>query len=170
MSECSDERFMRRALSLAKEAAEQNEVPVGAVVVMNDEIIGEAANGTITQCDPSGHAEILALRAASKHMANYRLPEASIFITIEPCAMCLGAIVQSRISRVVFGAHEPKAGVLESNRGLLDDDCLNHHFDVTGGVLKEECADLISSFFRERRTTGLNSSNSFGFSDSANCC
>lgn len=143
---------MRRAIELAQLAAQSNEVPVGAVVVLNDEIIGESGNATISECDPAGHAEVLALRKAAKKVGNYRIPEAHIFITIEPCAMCLGAIVQARLARIIFGAHEPKAGVLQSNQGLLNDQCLNHSFDVKAGVLAEQCAELISSFFRERRT------------------
>jgi len=121
------------------------------VLVREDQIIGEGANATISACDPSGHAEIVALRSAAKAEGNYRLPGTTLYVTIEPCAMCLGAIVQARIGRVVFGAKEPKAGVLVSNRGLLDDNCLNHSFEVTEGVLEEECSELMSSFFKERR-------------------
>lgn len=151
MPEHSDEYFMERAIALAKSAAENNEVPVGAVVVLDGEVIGEAANACITQCDPTGHAEVLALRAAAKNVRNYRLPNATIYITIEPCAMCVGAIVHARIARVVFGAHEPKAGALESHQGLLNDQCLNHAFEVQSGVLAERCSNLMSDFFRERR-------------------
>ena len=147
----NDEAYMRRAIALAHQAASINEVPVGAVVVLKGKIIAEAGNATIEECDPTGHAEVRALRAAAKSIANYRLSDAELFVTIEPCAMCLGAIVQSRIARVVYGALEPKAGVLESNQGLLRDQCFNHSFDVRGGVLAEECAALMSDFFKQRR-------------------
>jgi len=142
MKENDDQAFMRKAIALAEGAAANAEVPVGAVLVREDQIIGEGANATISACDPSGHAEIVALRSAAKAEGNYRLPGTTLYVTIEPCAMCLG---------VVFGAKEPKAGVLVSNRGLLDDNCLNHSFEVTEGVLEEECSELMSSFFKERR-------------------
>lgn len=146
-----DEVFMRRALELAGQASQNSEVPVGAVCVLGSEIIGEGWNQPISTCDPSAHAEIQALRAAALHTQNYRLPETTLYVTIEPCCMCLGALVHARVKRVVFGAKEPKAGVAVSNLGLLDDAIFNHELEIEGGLLEEECASLISKFFAERR-------------------
>lgn len=146
-----DNAFMEKALALAEQAAESDEVPVGAIVVCDGVVIGEGANAPITQCDPTAHAEVIAIRQASLHQQNYRLGGATLYVTIEPCAMCLGAIVQSRVERVVFGAKEPRSGVLVSNTGLLKDDCFNHHFTVSSGVLSERCSSVISHFFKRRR-------------------
>ena len=146
-----DEFFMARAIELASQAAECGEVPVGAVVVVDGHIVGEAGNSPITQHDPTAHAEVLAIRQACAALQNYRIPAATLYVTIEPCAMCLGSLVHARVGRLVFGALEPKAGVLISNQGLLDDGCFNHAFELVSGVKEAQCAELMSSFFQQRR-------------------
>ncbi|BFM06509.1 tRNA adenosine(34) deaminase TadA [Halioxenophilus aromaticivorans] len=146
-----DAEFMRAALQCAEQAAAHSEVPVGAVVVRGDEIIARAANQPITGCDPTAHAEVVALRAAAKALGNYRLVECELFVTLEPCLMCAGAIVHSRVQRLVFGAHEPKAGVISSQLQVLESTFLNHRVAVESGVLALECGDLISQFFHQRR-------------------
>lgn len=146
-----DEQFMREAIALAKQAEHNNEVPVGALVVYNDEIVGRGANGPISLNDPSAHAEVIALRDAAKHMKNYRIPGTTLYVTIEPCTMCVGAIIHSRVSRVVYGATEPKAGMLESNPCLIKAGHFNHEIEVQSGVLADECSALISGFFAKRR-------------------
>ena len=133
-----DEQWMRCALALAKQAAELGEVPVGAVLVMDEQLIAEGWNQTITRHDPTGHAEIIALRHAANTLQNYRLPGTTLYITIEPCSMCAGAIVHARISRVVFGAAEPRAGAAGSVINLLQNEQFNHQTDITSGVLAEE--------------------------------
>lgn len=143
--------FMRVALDLAHQAAERGEVPVGAVVVLNGEIVGWGSNAPIANHDPSAHAEILALRDAASRQCNYRLPDASLYVTLEPCAMCAGAIFHARIARVVFGAYDMKTGVAGSAINLFAQQQLNHHTQVVGGVLDEECGALLSAFFAERR-------------------
>ena len=147
----SDQKWMKRALELAVRAQEQGEVPVGAVVVENDEIIGEGWNQPIVQNDPTAHAEIQALRSASLVVCNYRLPGKSLFVTLEPCIMCVGAIIHARISRLVFGAHDPKTGAAGSIVNIFQNTQLNHHTLVTGGVLEPECASLLQTFFQNRR-------------------
>ena len=147
----SDSSFMAQALLLAERANQLNEVPVGAVVVKNGEVIGEGWNNPISGCDPTGHAEIMALRAAAKHLDNYRLPECVLYVTIEPCTMCAGAIVHARIERVVFGALEPKAGAVVSNQQIFDGDQLNHRVEYSGEVMAEACRQKISDFFKRRR-------------------
>ncbi|MFT5084569.1 MAG: tRNA(adenine34) deaminase [Lentisphaeria bacterium] len=147
----SDETWMAVALKNAKCAFDLGEVPVGAVIVRNECIIGEGWNQPITRCDPSAHAEIVALRAAGKSQQNYRLPGATLYVTIEPCTMCLGAMIHSRIGRIVFGASEPKAGVLESHRFIVDSDVYNHDVTWQGGVCEDECTAIIQQFFRSRR-------------------
>ena len=147
----SDEFWMRQALAQADKALEHNEVPVGAVVVRNGELIGDGFNKVVGASDPSAHAEIVALRDAANNEANYRLPGSTLYVTIEPCAMCIGAIVHARVSRLVYGAPEPKAGCVLSHTGLLDGGHFNHSFDVTSGVLQQECAALMSNFFAARR-------------------
>jgi len=146
-----DEQFMRRALELARHAEEAGEVPVGAVVVLNDEIIGEGWNQPIVSHDPTAHAEIMALRAASQHVKNYRLPGAVLYVTLEPCAMCAGAIVHARIARVVYGAADPKTGAAGSVFNLLDSPALNHRPQLASGVLAEECGQMLRRFFEARR-------------------
>ncbi len=142
---------MHHALALAAKAAAVDEVPVGALVVLNDEIIGEGWNQPISSHDPTAHAEVIALRNAAKKLANYRLPEATLYVTIEPCTMCAGALVHARIGRVVYGAVEPKSGVAESNGCIFQGAHLNHQVELIGGVLAAQCSDLISGFFQRRR-------------------
>ena len=146
-----DAEFMSQALLLAERANQLNEVPVGAVVVKNGEVIGEGWNNPISGCDPTGHAEIMALRAAAKYLQNYRLPGCELYVTIEPCTMCAGALVHARIARVVFGALEPKAGAVVSNKRIFDSDEINHRIDYRGEVMMVECSQKISEFFRRRR-------------------
>jgi tRNA(adenine34) deaminase len=142
---------MRTALEQALEARRRNEVPVGAVVVDGDEIVGVGFNQPVGAQDPSAHAEILALRAAAKHLGNYRLTGCTLYVTIEPCQMCVGAMVHARVARVVYGAAEPKAGAIESAMRAHEHPALNHQMTATGGVLEAECRDMIQEFFRERR-------------------
>lgn len=146
-----DERWMRRAMTLAQQAAAAGEVPVGAVVVSNGREIGAGYNAPISSCDPTAHAEVRALRDAACRQGNYRLSGATLYVTLEPCTMCVGALVHSRISRLVFGAFEPKAGVVESVRQALEDDHLNWRVLTTGGVLAEDCGRLMTDFFTARR-------------------
>lgn len=145
-----DERYMRRALELAIEARSLGEVPIGAVIVQNDEIIGEGFNQPIRSNDPSAHAEIVALRTAGEYLKNYRIVDSTIYVTIEPCMMCVGAMVHSRVARLVYGADEPKAGAVRT-RGLLGADWQNHQIEIESGVLASECSTLMSDFFRLRR-------------------
>uniref|UniRef100_UPI002E0E264B tRNA adenosine(34) deaminase TadA n=1 Tax=Marinobacterium lutimaris TaxID=568106 RepID=UPI002E0E264B len=147
----SDEHWMEKALDLAERAAELNEVPVGALVVLDGRVIGEGWNQPISGCDPTAHAEILALRDAASRVGNYRLVGADLYVTIEPCSMCAGAIVHARIRRVVFGASEPKAGVVCSQGSFFDQSWLNHRVLWQGGVLAQRCSDRISEFFARRR-------------------
>ncbi len=142
---------MRRALMLAQHAEQAGEVPVGAVVVLNGEVIGEGWNQPIVTHDPSAHAEMVALRAAARQIKNYRLTGATLYVTLEPCAMCAGVIVHARIARVVYGAADPKAGAAGSVLSLLDSDRLNHRAEVVGGVLAEECGEALRQFFQARR-------------------
>ena len=146
-----DQYWMRQALELAAQAGERNEVPVGAIVVLDDQVIGRGCNRPISGCDPSAHAEIEALRDAANCLENYRLVDATLYVTIEPCSMCAGAIVHSRIKRLVYGALEPKAGVATSQISFFDLPWLNHRVDVQGGVLADECSSMISEFFARRR-------------------
>ncbi len=146
-----DKKWMTHALSLAERAMELGEVPVGAVVVRDNDLVGQGFNQPIFSHDPSAHAEIVALRDASNRLENYRLPGTTLYITIEPCTMCFGAIVHARVERVVFGAPEPKSGVLVSNPLLLDSGVYNHEIQWTGGVLEEECSEVIQRFFKRRR-------------------
>jgi len=142
---------MARALELASQAASKDEVPVGAVVVLNGKEIGAGFNAPISGCDPTAHAEIRALRDAAARVGNYRLAGATLYVTLEPCTMCVGAIVHSRISRLVYGAAEPKAGAVESARRTLEEPHLNWRVEVTGGVMAEACGQAISEFFSRRR-------------------
>jgi len=142
---------MQHALSLAARAEALGEVPVGAVVVLEGEIIGEGWNQPITACDPTAHAEVMALRAAAKQQGNYRLPEAELFVTIEPCTMCAGAIIHSRVRRVVFAATEPKAGAVVSNANVFDQAEMNHSVNYRSGVCELEATTQIQAFFKRRR-------------------
>jgi len=142
---------MAIALEEAGRACEEGEVPVGAVVVLHEKLIARAHNRIIAQADPSAHAEVLAIREAASMMRNYRLPGATIYVTIEPCIMCAGVILQARLHRVVYGATDPKQGAVSTLYGLLDDDRLNHRTSVTGGICASECAEIISRFFRGKR-------------------
>ena len=146
-----DEELMRTALNLARCGGTTGEVPVGAVVVHNGEIIGEGFNAPISRHDPTAHAEIQAMRAAAQCVDNYRLVGASLYVTLEPCAMCAGAIMHARIARVVFGAADPKTGACGSVINLFAEQRLNHHAEVVGGVLVEECGALLKDFFKARR-------------------
>ena len=146
-----DERFMRAALEQALEGSRRGEVPVGAVVVLDDEVVGAGFNQPISADDPTAHAEIVALRAAAKRLSNYRLTGATLYVTIEPCQMCVGAMIHARIARVVYGTAEPKAGAIESAMRAHEHPALNHRMSAVGGVLEAECRDVIQEFFRERR-------------------
>lgn len=147
----NDDFFMREAISLARSAECLGEVPVGAVVVRHGEIVGRGFNSPIGESDPTAHAEIAALRDASRRLENYRLPGCELFVTLEPCAMCAGAILHARIARVVYGARDLKTGVHGSVVDLFAVERLNHHTSVQGGVLAEECGRLLSDFFAARR-------------------
>ena len=151
----ADLRWMQQALLLAKEAATQGEVPVGAVLVRDRELLGTGSNGPIGQCDPTAHAEINALREAAKTMGNYRLPGATLYVTLEPCTMCFGALVHARIARLVFAAFEPRAGVVGSQLNLQTASFYNHSMDVEGGLLEAESSALLRDFFRVRREVGV---------------
>lgn len=147
----TDEGFMAEALRLAREAGAMGEVPVGAVVVKDGEIIGRGFNAPISSQDPTAHAEIVALRDAARLMGNYRLPGCELYVTLEPCVMCCGAIIHARIARVVFGARDPKTGACGSVVNLFDEPRLNFHATVKGGVLAAECGALLTDFFAARR-------------------
>jgi len=147
----ADEHWMRRALELAEHAEQSGEVPVGAVVVLNNEMIGEGWNQPIVTHDPSAHAEMVALRAAARQLKNYRLTGATLYVTLEPCPMCAGAMVHARMARVVYGARDPRAGAAGSVFALLDGERLNHRVEVTDGVLADECGALLKRFFKARR-------------------
>ncbi|MBM6552214.1 tRNA adenosine(34) deaminase TadA [Marinomonas ostreistagni] len=146
-----DEYWMRKALELAQAAAAQSEIPVGALIVQDEQIIGQGFNSPIHTCDPTAHAEIRAIRDACQKANNYRLPGATLYVTLEPCSMCAGAIVHSRVARVVYGATEPKSGVVESQQRFFEHDFLNHRVEVTGGVLAEQASTQLSNFFQYRR-------------------
>lgn len=147
-----DEQFMGLALDLAREAGAAGEVPVGALVVMEGEVIGRGFNQPIARHDPTAHAEIMALRDAATRVGNYRLPGCALYVTLEPCAMCAGAILHARIERVVFGARDPKTGAAGSVIDLFAESRLNHHTTaVAGGVMAEQCGSLLSNFFTARR-------------------
>ena len=142
---------MRLALQLAEQAAEAGEVPVGAVVVLDGKVIGQGANAPITGLDPTAHAEVLAIRDAAQKIGNYRLSGATLYVTVEPCSMCAGAIVHSRVARVVYGCTEPKAGVVESAEAFFSKPFLNHVTTTEGGVLADECSAVMTAFFALRR-------------------
>jgi len=146
-----DQAFMQLALELAAEGALMGEVPVGAVLVQQGQVIGRGFNRPITDNDPSAHAEMVAIRDAAKAVSNYRLPGSTLYVTLEPCSMCAGLIVHSRIERVVYGALEPKAGVVQSQGQFFTQGFLNHRVLVEGGVLAQECGQILSDFFKSRR-------------------
>jgi tRNA(adenine34) deaminase len=147
----TDQHWMARAIELALAAEAEGEVPVGAVLVAGEVALGEGYNRPIGACDPTAHAEIVALRAAASRLANYRLPGSTLYVTLEPCAMCAGAIVQARVERVVFGARDPRAGAAGSVFQVFGEARLNHRPQVTEGVMAERCGSLLTDFFRRRR-------------------
>jgi len=151
MSEVDHEQFMRLALAQASIAAEAGEVPIGAVVVLGDQIVGSGFNQPIRGLDPTAHAEVIAMREAARQVGNYRLSDATLYVTVEPCLMCVGAMIHARIGLVVFGALEPKAGALQSMTNAHELPGLNHKLAVRGGVLAEESRTLLQDFFKSRR-------------------
>jgi tRNA(adenine34) deaminase len=150
-----DSGFMGLALDLAREAGAAGEVPVGALVVLEGAVVGRGFNQPIGRSDPTAHAEVMALRDAAIRLGNYRLPGCTLYVTLEPCAMCAGAIMHARIARVVYGARDPKTGVAGSVVDLFAEDRLNHHAEILGGVLEAECGSLLSGFFDARRSRTL---------------
>jgi tRNA(adenine34) deaminase len=142
---------MREALRLAREARAAGEVPVGTCIVAGDQVLAAASNRTRTDCDPTAHAEIVALRKAAKNFGNYRLANATVYSTIEPCAMCAGALIQARVPLLVYGAADEKAGAVDSHFRICNSDQLNHRVEVISGVLESECRELIQEFFKQRR-------------------
>ena len=146
-----DETYMRRALELAVKAAAEDEVPVGAVLVMDDEIVGEGYNQVITLSDPSAHAEAQAIRAAGQAIDNYRLVNSTLYVTLEPCAMCAGLITHARVKRLVFGAPDPRTGATGTAIDVLNHSSMNHKVELQSGVLADECGDILRQFFRARR-------------------
>jgi tRNA(adenine34) deaminase len=147
----SREAFMEAALEQARLALSAGEVPIGAVVVIDDEVVARGYNQPISACDPTAHAEVLALRDAARRVGNYRLTNADVYVTLEPCLMCVGALIHARVREVIYGAAEPKTGALVSTIRALDSPGLNHRFAVSGGVREEAARDLIQEFFREKR-------------------
>jgi tRNA(adenine34) deaminase len=147
----TDADFMRQALELAHEAAKNNEVPVGAIVVKNGVVIGRGSNAPISLHDPTAHAEIVAMRQAAAYLGNYRLIDCTLYVTLEPCAMCSGAVQHARIKKLVYGANDPKTGACGSVINLMNEPKLNHHTEVVNGVLAEECGEVLSIFFKQRR-------------------
>jgi tRNA(adenine34) deaminase len=147
----TDEYWMNRALELATRGARQDEVPVGAVLVCSDALVGEGWNQPISRHDPTAHAEIMALRAAGERLGNYRLTGSTLYVTLEPCLMCVGAIVHARVARLVYGASDPKIGAVASQGNTLQLAGLNHRVDVTGGIMAEQCSEVLKQFFRARR-------------------
>jgi tRNA(adenine34) deaminase len=148
----TDERFMRAALELAAQAEAAGEVPVGAVLVVDGEILGRGANSPISTSDPTAHAEVLAIRAAAARLGNYRLTGSTLYVTMEPCAMCAGALVAARVARLVFGVRDLRFGAVRSKFRLADSDLLNHQVEIAEGVLAAECLAQVQQFFQERRT------------------
>ncbi len=147
-----DEKYMKMALEEAEKAGQRGEVPVGAVLLKGDRVIAKDHNRCIEMSDPTAHAEMLVLRKGGEILKNYRLTEAVVYVTVEPCPMCVSAMVHGRISRLVFGSLEPKHGAVESKFRLLNDDGLNHKVKVDRGILEKECAEILQTFFRDRRT------------------
>ena len=146
-----DEQFMQHAIKLAKRAELEGEVPVGAVIVKDGEVVAEGWNRPIANHDPTAHAEIQVIRAAATKLNNYRLPNTTLYVTLEPCLMCMGAITHARIERVVYGATDHRAGAVESVYTIPQDRKLNHHVDIEAGLMADECAQLLKDFFRKRR-------------------
>ncbi|HEV7514324.1 MAG TPA: tRNA adenosine(34) deaminase TadA [Candidatus Acidoferrum sp.] len=151
----ADIEFMQQALAEARESAASGEVPIGALLVHEGRILARAGNRTIRDCDPTAHAEIVALREAARIIGNYRLADTTLYVTIEPCSMCAGAMIQARVSRLVYGAAEPRGGAVQSCFELLSHPDLNHRVQVTSGVLASDCSDVIQSFFAVRRKQAL---------------
>ena len=147
----TDNEYMHQAIEQARAAAVRGEVPVGAIVVLEGRIVSAAGNRTIADCDPTGHAEIIALRAAASAIGNYRLTGAALYVTIEPCAMCAGALVQARIARLIYGADDAKGGAVRTCMQVLDAGALNHRVAVTSGILADESVALLQTFFAARR-------------------
>lgn len=147
----TDQDWMQYAVNLAERAGQLNEVPIGAVLVLNDQVIGEGLNQPIAMHDPTAHAEIVALRAGGERVGNYRLLDAKLYVTLEPCIMCAGAMVHARIKELIFGATDPKAGAVVSKAQVLDHVFLNHRVSYQGGVCAKECGELLSNFFKARR-------------------
>ncbi|MEH6565733.1 MAG: tRNA adenosine(34) deaminase TadA [Halopseudomonas sp.] len=158
----ADIDFMRLALAEAQRAADLGEVPVGAVLVRNGEVIGRGFNQPISSQDPSAHAEMVAIRQAASAEQNYRLPGTTLYVTLEPCTMCAGLLIHSRIARLVYGAQEPRSGAVVSRAQVLDQPWMNHRMQVEGGVLAQEAGELLSSFFRQRRKKDDSSSATSG--------
>lgn len=152
MTDDSDIRWMRHAIDLAKLAEQAGEVPVGAVIIKDDKIIGEGWNQPISSHDPSAHAEMIALRAAGSHLMNYRLTEVTMYVTLEPCVMCTGALVHARVDKVIYGASDTKAGAFKSCFKLVNDKKFNHKIDIESGVLGDECGNLLKRFFEQKRS------------------
>ena len=146
-----DLKWMRHAIELARRGSGEGEVPVGAVIVQEDKILGEGWNQPIGKHDPSAHAEIVALRTAGQAVENYRLLNTTLYVTLEPCVMCAGAIIHARVGRVVYGATDPKAGAAGSVVDIFANEKLNHHVDIEGGLLGEECGQLLTQFFKAKR-------------------
>lgn len=153
-SQQNHEKWMRQALDLAARAEQSGEVPVGALLVQDDRVIGAGWNRSITGHDPSAHAEIVAIREAGKHLGNYRMPGTTLYVTLEPCPMCVGAMIHARIERLVYAATDPKTGALGGAFSLPDLHAHNHVMDVKGGVLADEAGEMLRSFFRRRRVSG----------------
>lgn len=151
MKSLSDDHWMKHALNLAERSRQEGEVPVGAVLVKDDEIIGEGWNQPIAKHDASAHAEIMAIRAAGLNENNYRLPNTTLYVTLEPCTMCAGAIIHARVERVVYGAPDPRTGSAGSATNVFSGDYHNHRVQVEGGILRDDCGQILKDFFRERR-------------------
>ena len=152
----TDAQWMRQALAAAHEARGRGEVPVGTCIVKGDEMLAIAGNRTRTDQDPTAHAEVVALREAARRVSNYRMTDAVVYSTIEPCVMCAGALIQARVRRLVYGARDERAGAVESRFKVCDTDFLNHRIELTPGVLEEECRQVMQDFFRERRLASQN--------------
>ena len=159
MISADDQKWMSHALKLAERSRDEGEVPVGAVIIKDDQLIAEGWNQPIVDHDATAHAEIMVIRAAGKALENYRLPDTTLYVTLEPCTMCAGAIIHSRIKRVVFGAPDPRTGTAGSAIDLFSQDYHNHRVDVEGGLMQEECGQILKDFFRERRNSKESSNN-----------